>query len=137
MQMSTDTQWQVAARAALRKQRAAWIGTILVGFAGIGLFVAGSKIDASAVQIGLMGIATIMMVGSLLWGTLIYMRVIDEQERDANLWGCYVGMTVYLTLSLIRTLADLIGSTVPINEYWTLLATMTTVLVVFAWKRFR
>ncbi len=137
MQTNTDADWYGSARTANRQRRAAWLGTLLIGFTGIGLFVAGSEIDAPALQTGLMGIACLLLVVALVWGTVVYMRVIDEQERDANLWGCYAGMMVYLTVYGIKIMAEVTGSTVPITERGTLIATVATVLAVFAWKRFR
>lgn len=129
--------WQASARSAIRQQRAAWLGTIMTGLMSGLLFGLGGALTDPVLQPIVLGAACLLMVAALIWGTLIYMRVIDEQERDANLWGTYVGMTVYLVLFAIKWIAELTHVAVPLSEQGIFTATMAAVLAVFTWKRFR
>lgn len=79
----------------------------------------------------------LLAVWGFVYGTAIYMRTVDEQERDANLWGCYVGICVYLVLFALRMAASALGRPVPYADLGIFLIVMTSVLGVFAWKRFR
>ena len=70
-------------------------------------------------------------------GTLIYMQRIDEQERDANLWGAYCGVTVYTLLFGAQLLAKRFGTPIPHAHELIFGAVLTTTLAVTLWKRFR
>ncbi|OQW77633.1 MAG: hypothetical protein BVN33_00960 [Proteobacteria bacterium ST_bin13] len=133
---TSDTDWQASARSQLRNQRAAWIGSIAAGaIAGV-LMGIGVNIDPGLMRTALLGGGVLAMVVCLVWGTLIYMRVIDEQERDANLWSCYVGMIVYLTLFVAKDIGAKLDLNLPISEFGIFTATMAIVLAVFVKRRF-
>lgn len=133
----SDDDWQEQARTSLRKQRGAWFGTgATAAVSGMFLGLA-TVIEPGPLRLGAIVIGLALIVISMVWGTLIYMRVIDEQERDANLWGCYVGVVVYLSLYVIKSIGELLKIDLPINETGIFGATMITILAVFAWKRFR
>lgn len=133
----SDSNWQTHARASLRRQRAAWLGTIATAMVSGGFLGIGVVLDPGLARMIVIAIGLLLIIASLVWGTLIYMQVIDEQERDANLWGCYVGMVVYLGLFVARMLGELFGAELPIDDSGIFTATMATVLIVFVWKRFR
>jgi len=132
----TADDWQVRAKAMIRQQRSAWIGTIVTMFIGFALFGAATELAIGMARSGLMLAALALIIGGLLWGTVIYMQVIDEQERDANLWATYVGLTVYLALFGALFLARAAGIALPLNHDGIFLTTMIATLAVFVWKRF-
>lgn len=133
---TTDTGWQASARRQLRNQRAAWIGTFVTIAIGGGLFGASVQMPDTGVRTLLLATSLLAMVGGLIWSTLIYMRVIDEQERDANLWATYVGLLVYMTLYAVLYLCGLARVAVPLTHDGIFLATSVTTLIIFVWKRF-
>lgn len=133
---ASDTDWQASARSQLRNQRAAWIGTITTGAVAGMLIGIGTSIDPGLARTLVLGGGVVAMVACLVWGTLIYMRVIDEQERDANLWACYVGMIVYLALFVAKDIGAKLALNLPISEFGIFTATMAVVLAVFVKRRF-
>ena len=132
----SDTNWQASARASLRNQRAAWLGTIAMGVVSGILMGIGMNIAEGSARTFLLGGGLVAMVACLFWGTVIYMRVIDEQERDANLWSCYVGMVVYLALFAAKFIGEKLALNLPITDTGIFTATMAIVLPVFVWRRF-
>lgn len=132
----TPDDWQTRASAMMRRQRSAWIGTIVTTAIGFGLFVVGTEQSDGLVRTGVMIAGLALIVVGLLWGTLIYMLVIDEQERDANLWATYGGLTVYMTLFCARFLADTAGIALPLTHDGIFGTTMIVTLIIFTWKRF-
>ncbi len=131
----TPDDWQTRAKAMMRRQRSAWIGTIIAMAIGFALFGAGTQ-AGGMVRGGLMLAGLSLIVIGLLWGTLVYMQVIDEQERDANLWATYGGLTVYMTLFCAQFLADMAGITLPLTHDAIFVTTMIVTLIIFTWKRF-
>lgn len=128
--------WQARARASLRNQRAAWLGTITTGAVSGGLLGLGLNLHDDIARLVVFSAGLVALVGCLLWGTVIYMRVIDEQERDANLWSCYVGMVVYLALYVVKLVGTELALHLPITESGIFITTMIVVLAVFVWRRF-
>ena len=51
--------------------------------------------------------------GASFTAPAIYMRTVDEQERDANLWACYVGMCAYFLLYAAQYAMAALGRPVP------------------------
>ncbi len=103
---------------------------------GFGLFLWGTEQGEGTLRTGLLLAGIALHVIGLLWGTLIYMQVIDEQERDANLWATYGGLVVYMVLFVARFLGDVAGVSLPLSDVGIFLATMIVTLAVFTWKRF-
>lgn len=134
--MPTRDDWQTRAGAMLRRQRSAWIGTIITMGIGFGLFVFATEQTEGTFRAGLMLAGLALIVVGMLWGTLIYMQVIDEQERDANLWATYGGLVVYMVLFMARFLGEVAGVSLPLSDVGIFLATMIVTLAVFTWKRF-
>lgn len=131
-----ENDWRKSAAATLARQRAAWIGTGLTLVPGFALVVTGGRVADSALGTVLLVIGIALSAIGMIWGSLIYMRVIDEQERDANLWATYVGMTVYFILYCAQFMARLAGTHLPIDQDITFFITIAVVLIVFVWKRF-
>ncbi|WP_374145520.1 hypothetical protein [Sphingomonas sp. 28-63-12] len=134
--MISTGDWQAEASASIRKQRAAWLGTIATGLVGGAMFGLSISITNPIAHALFIGAGVLLSAIALVWGTLIYMSVIDEQERDANLWGTYVGLTVYLILYSVKFGADAAGIAIPIGHDGIFVATMAATLAVFGWKRF-
>ncbi|MBX9732136.1 MAG: hypothetical protein K2X59_12470 [Sphingomonas sp.] len=133
---TSDTDWQASARSQLRNQRAAWIGSIAAGaIAGV-LIGIGVNFDPGLIRTAMLGGGVVAMVVALVWSTLIYMRVVDEQERDANLLATYVGLLVYATLYAVLFLCGLAGVAVPLTHDGIFAATMVATTIIFVWKRF-
>ena len=133
----SDTEWQTEASTARRRRLAPWIGTIVLSMIG-GMAIGGAAaLDASATRTILIAIGVAAGLGALAWSTVIYMRVIDEQERDANLWGAYVGICAYLVLYPLRWTFHVLGQQPPFSHDAIFVAVMAVVIVVFLWKRFR
>lgn len=132
----TPDDWQTRASAMMRRQRSAWIGTIVTMGIGFGLFLWGAEQREGAGHTTLLLAGIALNVIGMLWGTLIYMQVIDEQERDANLWATYGGLVVYMVLFVARFLGDVAGVALPLSDIGIFLATMIATLAVFTWKRF-
>lgn len=128
--------WQARAGAMIRRQRSAWIGTIVTMLIGSILFGFATELADNAIRSALMIAGLALIAGGLLWGTVIYMQVIDEQERDANLWATYVGLTVYMVLFVARFLGDAAGTSLPLSHDGIFLTTIATTLAIFTWKRF-
>lgn len=129
--------WQEAARGVAQERRAIWFWSPM--FLGVGtLAVVGGVIaDQLWLRIAGIGCGGALAVWGFVYGTAVYMRTVDEQERDANLWGCYVGICVYFVLYALQFGLALLGRPVPYADLGTFLIVMVTVLGVFAWKRFR
>lgn len=137
MTTTKQADWRETARRQTKQRRGAWIGSIALGALGGVLGGVALSLEPGVARTVMSGASIAAMVGSLLWGTVIYMLVIDEQERDANLWGCYAGMVVYLGLYVLDLIAAKLSIPVPIDESGIFIATTATVLAVFLWKRFR
>lgn len=134
--LRTTDDWQTRARAMVRRQRSAWIGTIIVGIIGAIVFAEGLESGPGALRTALLLGGFLLVGASLLWGTIVYMLVIDEQERDANLWGAYGGLTVYMSLFSVRYLSDAAKIDVPLTHEGIFVVTMLVTLAIFIWKRF-
>lgn len=136
MERAMTNEWEVREGKLAAKRRAIWIWTPVFGIVGV-LAIVGGVISTGAMHwIGLV-FGGLMTSWALVYGTAVYMRTIDEQEREANLWGCYVGMCVYLALFGLKILLDWGGTTVPQADNAIFLIVMLTVLSVFSWRRFR
>ena len=120
----------------VRRQRSAWIGTIIVGIIGAIVFAEGLESGPGALRTALLLGGFLLVGASLLWGTIVYMLVIDEQERDANLWGAYGGLTGYMSLFSVRYLSDAAKIDVPLTHEGIFVVTMLVTLAIFIWKRF-
>jgi len=129
--------WRDEARAAETGRRTIWFWS--PAFIAIGALAIIGGIQAPIGWIHWSGLICggALTLWGFIYGTAIYMRTVDEQERDANLWGCYVGMCAYLLLFAITALLDYVGRPIPYAPYVVFFTTMMTVLAVFAWKRFR
>ena len=133
----SDTDWQTEAAAARRRRLAPWIGTLVLSMIG-GIAIGGAAaLDASVMRTILIAIGGAAGLGALAWSSVVYMRVIDEQERDANLWGGYVGICAYLVLYPLRWTFYVLGQQPPFSHDAIFVAVMAVVVVVFVWKRFR
>lgn len=128
--------WEAQAKAAEAARRSPWFWSpVSCALGGLGLLGGWHLGGALGWAAGIAGAA--LALWGFLFGTLIYMRRIDEQERDANLWGCYVGMCAYLVLFPASYAAAQLGHPVPHADVGIFFAVMFIVLGVFAWKRFR
>lgn len=136
--MTTDDQtWQARAAAARKARLAPWRDCFFAG-AIVGVAVSLAALSAQpGIRIPLIVLAVAAGVFGLVRGTLVYMRRIDEQERDANLWGCYAGMSAYLALYVLARAAAQFGIVVPFADDAIFLIVMAVTLAVFGWKRFR
>ena len=129
--------WQETARTVAHERRAIWFWSPAFMAIGALAIVGGSIADQWWLQLAGIGCGGALAVWGFIQGTAIYMRTVDEQERDANLWACYVGMCVYLLLYAAQFALAALGRPVPYAALGTFLIVMNTVLGVFVWKRFR
>lgn len=137
MEAIVAEEWQSRAAAQRAERRAYWLWTPVFIGVGVLAIVGGTMAPSPWLRWPGMACGAAIASWGVVYGTALYMRAVDEQERDANLWGCYVGMCVYLVLFLTRWLLVALGHSVPHADEGIFLLTMATVLGVFAWKRFR
>ncbi|HEU0044047.1 hypothetical protein [Sphingomonas sp.] len=132
----TET-WRERARDVAHRRRAFWIWSPV--FTGVGALAIAGGLMADQAWLRWAGILCggAMALWGFVYGTAIYIRTVDEQERDANLWSCYAGMCAYLLLFTLQFGAEVLGRPVPHADLGVFLIVMTVVLGVFAWKRFR
>ncbi|MFD1786261.1 hypothetical protein ACFSC3_01625 [Sphingomonas floccifaciens] len=133
----TDVAWKRSANARRLVVSGIWRDCLIVGFVlGIsGVFA--TIVPAGAPRIALAAVGALAVAYALVRSTIVYMRAIDDHERDANLWACYCGMTVYAALFFAQYLAGQIGLVVPYVHdaiFWT---TLTVAGAVYSWKRYR
>jgi hypothetical protein len=129
--------WETRARDAAVQRRTIWFWSPTFLAIGALAVVGGTMADTAWIRWPGIICGGLLAVWGFLYGTAVYMRTVDEQERDANLWGCYVGMCVYFLLFALNALVEHIGQPIPHAHYAIFFATMISVLGVFAWKRFR
>lgn len=136
--MTTDDQtWQVRAATSRKARLAPWRDCFIAG-AILGIVVPLAALSPQpGIRILLIVLAVAAGVFAMIRGTIVYMRRIDEQERDANLWGCYAGMSAYLALYILARAVALFGIVVPFADDAIFLIVMAITLAVFGWKRFR
>lgn len=125
---ATDRQLGVAAI-----WRDAVIAGGVLGVGGVFLHQMPDGASRTALLVALVAVTGLAAVR----GTLVYMRRIDEQERDANLWGAYCGVTLYLILYGAQLLAQRFGSPIPYAHDLIFGAVLVTTVAVTLWKRFR
>ena len=128
--------WQAAADTAARKRRGAWVGTTIAFLVSGGCWGAALALENPARAILLVVGAVAFAIG-FAYGTAIYMRRVDEQERMANLWGSYAALCVYLALFAMHALAEQLGIRIAYAETWIFLIVTTSFGVTFLWQRFR
>ena len=134
---SDDQTWQARAATSRKARMAPWRDCFIAGaVAGIAVPLA-TLTQQPAIRAVLILLAVVAGLIGMIRGTLIYMQRIDEQERDANLWGCYVGMCGYLLMYLVVRGAEQLGHPIPNGHDIVFLMTMVITLAVFCWKRFR
>lgn len=129
--------WQDAARTVARERRAIWFWSPAFMSIGAVALLGGALSDQRWLQIGGIACGGALAVWGFVQGTAIYMRAVDEQERDANLWSCYIGMCVYFLLYAGQWALAALGSPVPHAALGTFVIVMAVLVGVFAWKRFR
>lgn len=129
--------WREQARAATHERRAIWLWAPVFVVVGALAIAGGLMAEQGWLRWPSLVCGAALAVWGFVYGTAIYMRTVDEQERDANLWGCYVGMCVYLVLFALSMTARALGRPVPYADLGIFLIVMVSVLGVFAWKRFR
>ena len=130
-------EWRAEMATARKRRMAAWIGSPILIVAGLAMLRLGLTIAPGGVRWLVLAAGGAAAIGGFLWGTIFYLRVVDEQEREANLWGCYVGMCVYLALFSIHTLFEGLNQPPPFGHFAIFSATMVTVMGVFLWRRGR
>lgn len=113
--------------------RDAVIAGTLLGMGGMALHGAPQGPARIALLIAMMALTGVAAVR----GTLIYMQRVDEQERDANLWGAYCGVTVYVLLFGAQLLAKRFDTPIPHAHELIFGAVLATTPAVTLWKRFR
>lgn len=114
-----------------------WRDCVLAGFV-IGLCCAfAGDVPPGAPRIVLAAAATLAIVYGVVRSTVHYMRTIDEQERDANLWATYCGLTVYMALFFAQYIAARFAIAVPHVHEAIFLITAAVAGGAFLWKRFR
>lgn len=113
--------------------RDAVIAGILLGIGGAVLHHLPDGAGRTALLVAMIALTGLVAVRS----TLVYMRRIDEQERDANLWGAYCGVTLYVLLYGAQLLATRFGSPIPHAHDLIFGAVLVTTLFVTLWKRYR
>ena len=132
-----DEAWRETAKAVAHERRAIWVWSPVFMAIGALAISGGVMADQLWLQVAGIGCGGSLAVWGFVYGTAIYMRAVDEQERDANLWACYIGMCLYFLLYAAQFAAAAIGRPVPHAALGTFLIVMVVVLGVFVWKRFR
>lgn len=135
MERAMSDDWQSQADALVAKRRAVWAWTPVLAFVAAVILVAGAFAHGP-LRWGCFTVGGAVGLWTLIYGTAVYMRRVDEQERDANLWGCYIGMCVYLALFAIHALMDQFGAGIVHADYYIFGIVMVTVMGVFSWRRF-
>jgi hypothetical protein len=137
MEAAMADDWEAKARASASARRAVWVWSpVFIAVGGLAV-IGGIMAPVAWIRWSGFVCGGALTLWGFVYGTYVYMRTIDEQERDANLWGAYVGICAYLLLFPLSELLAMLGTQVPHAPYVVFMITMTTVLAVFAWKRFR
>ncbi len=103
-------------RASSRRRAGVWAGSI--GFGVLAGLLVGLGLIVDPLWTWIFYIAAIgAFVMALIQGTLVYMHQIDEHERHANLRAAYVGLTVYIGLHVIQTLAGIFSYSPPWGQH--------------------
>jgi len=131
-------EWQRRAATRARRTWGAWIGTVAtLAVAGMLVPFAAWLGIGTAAGLALMIAAVALAVIGGLWGTLVYMKVIDEQERQANLWSGYAGLTTYFVLFFAELLIRKVVPGLPALDGAVFAAVSAVTLGTFLVKRFR
>jgi hypothetical protein len=136
METAMTDAWQERAREAATRRRTIWIWSPIFLGVGLAAIAGGALGDGLMRPVGLV-CGALMTLWGFLYGTAVYMRTVDEQERDANLWGCYVGMCAYLLLFLLNEVLALVAQPIPHADRIIFAAVLTLVAGVFLWRRYR
>ena len=129
--------WQRRATSRRLAISSVWRDCIIAGFV-VGMACAfATQIAAGPGRIAMAIVAAIALAAGFIRSTVYYMRTIDEQERDANLWATYVALAVYTALFMAQYIAIKFAIVVPHVHEAIFLLTMAVACCVFLWKRFR
>lgn len=129
--------WQRRATTRQLAVSGVWRDCLIAGFVvGIACALV-TQVPAGLGRTVLAIVAVIALVGGFIRSTVHYMRTIDEQERDANLWATYVALAVYTVLFMAQYIAARFAIVVPHVHEAIFLLTMIVACCVFLWKRFR
>lgn len=129
--------WEARATTRRLTVSSVWRDAMLAGFV-VGIASAfASQMPPGGPRTALAVIASLALIYGILRSTVHYMNRIDEQERDANLWGTYWGMTVYVTLYFAHHVAGRFGIAVPHAHDLIFLVSVIVTAAAFLWKRFR
>lgn len=128
--------WKADAAHRTRLRIGAWVGTLVAATAGVIALGLGTHIGGGA-RAPLMILGGALVALGFVYGTAIYMRRIDEQERDANLWSAYIGFCLYIALYMIRGLWFYATGSVPFSHDVIFVVTLAVGLAVFLWRKFR
>ena len=105
--------WQETARAVAHERRAIWFWAPAFMAFGAMAVVGGWISDEWWLRLAGIGCGGALALWGFIYGTAVYMRTVDEQERDANLWACYVGMCAYFLLYAAQYAMAALGRPVP------------------------
>jgi len=99
-------EWQHRAAARARRTATVWMGAVAaIAITAIAVPTAAWAGTDTPAGIGLLAIGLVTGVVGLVWGTVRYMRVIDDHERRANLYCGYAGLSTYVILFFVQMLA--------------------------------
>jgi hypothetical protein len=136
MEQTMTEDWEVRSKRAARAIRGAWIGTLIASIASAIAFAVAMQSDG-VVRLTALAVAAGGIAIAFAYGTYIYMRRIDELEREANLWGAYAGVSIYIALFTVKTVLAPIGIVFPYADAGIFVIVLMTFVAVFCWKRFR
>ena len=125
-----------AAAAERRRFGARYLSAAVI-VSGAALLAVARTLEAGPLALGLSGIALALMAVGFFWGTFIYMKVVDEQERTASVWAAAAGMWVYFTLFPLRIVLEALNVGPWYGHEFIFLASTFTMIAVFLWRRFR
>jgi len=132
-----DEPWQQRANSKRLAVSGIWRDCMIAGFiAGIAGTVF-ATLPPGAPRAAVAAVTGVALCYAMVRGTVLYMRTIDEQERDANLWGGYCGMSTYAALYFAQHIAGRFGVTVSHAHDAIFLVALTVTGGVYLWKRFR
>lgn len=134
---AVDEDWKVRALQARRRRRAPWLYGSVILVSGAGLIAIGRSAADGLPRSALLLAGLLMVVFGFVFGAAAYIRAADEQERQANLWACALGLWVYLALFGMRVLFEAFDLPPPISHEGVFLITMAVAGVVFLRQRFR
>jgi len=98
--------WEHRAAARARRTLTVWAGAIAaIALAGIAVPIAAWAGTDTPAGLILLAIGALAGIAGLAWGTVHYMRVIDDHERRANLYCGYAGLSTYMVLFFVQMLA--------------------------------